>query len=187
MRIVVIVVFALAAMPAHASKSCMTMAEARQQFATSHLYWHGSGHCWDATAPQHRVARTKPREDRQARQEKREADSADAADSKEPGWRNAMSEMLPGESLFDKQTLQTPLAVIEPLRLDWLDRWVEMAQATSPDKVVDTAESAAIPSAARNVDPMITPVHLILMLFGLLMTLAFIELLFTSFLRDRRS
>ena len=47
--------FLLAFSPAHASKSCMTMAEARAQFATSHLYWHGPNHCWDATAPAHRI------------------------------------------------------------------------------------------------------------------------------------
>jgi hypothetical protein len=32
----------------------MTQAEARQQFATSHLYWHG-GHCWDAMTPSRRM------------------------------------------------------------------------------------------------------------------------------------
>ena len=52
MRTVVIVVFVLvAATPAYASKSCMTMAEARQQFSTTHLYWHGSARCWDDAAP----------------------------------------------------------------------------------------------------------------------------------------
>ena len=51
MRTAAILIFVLlAASPAHASKSCMTMAEARTQFATSHLYWHGPNHCWDATA-----------------------------------------------------------------------------------------------------------------------------------------
>jgi hypothetical protein len=40
---------------------------------------------------------------------------------------------------------------------------------------------------ARHTDPLVTPVHLVLMCFGLIMTLAFIELLFTSFLRDWRS
>jgi hypothetical protein len=185
MRIVVIVVFALAALPAHASKSCMTMAEARQQFRTSHLYWHGSGHCWDATAPQHRIARVNPREDRQGRQDTRQDGSE--VDQREPGWRNAMSEMLPGDGLFEASAFQTRLAVIEPLRLDWLDRWVDIAQVASPDIAGGTVESAETPSAARHIDAMVTPVHLILMSLGLVMTLAFIELLFTGLLRDWRS
>jgi hypothetical protein len=185
MRIVVIVVFTLAALPAHASKSCMTMAEARQQFKTSHLYWHGSGHCWDATAPQHRIARVKPREDPQARQDTSQDGSE--VNQPEPGWRNAMSEMLPGDGLFKPSAFQTPIAVIEPLRLDWLDRWVDIAHAASPDISGSTAVAAETPPAARHADPLVTPVQLILMFFGLTMTLAFIELLFTGFLKDWRS
>jgi hypothetical protein len=185
MRIVVIVVFALAALPAHASKSCMTMAEARAQFRTSHLYWHGSGHCWDATAPQHRIARVKPGEERQVPQDTRQDRSE--VDQREPGWRNAMSEMLPGDGLFEASAFQTPLAVIGPLRLDWLDRWVDIAQVASPDIAGPTADLPQTPSASRHADPLVTPVHLVLMCFGLIMTLAFIELLFTGFLRDWRS
>src|SRR5690349_8557468 len=101
MRTAVISVFVLlAAPPAHASKSCMTMAEARAQFATSHLYWHGPNHCWDATAPLHRVVRSvKPRE-QQAQDDNAAPDVAAQDDGavpakREPKWRNAMSEMLP--------------------------------------------------------------------------------------------
>jgi hypothetical protein len=43
-----------ALIPAQASSECPTHAEARQTFPTSHLYWHGKDHCWDASA-----ARTK--------------------------------------------------------------------------------------------------------------------------------
>ena len=34
---------------AHASKDCMTKAEARKVYRTSYLYWHGKGRCWDAS------------------------------------------------------------------------------------------------------------------------------------------
>ena len=34
---------------AHASKDCMTRAEAREAYRTSYLYWHGQGRCWDAS------------------------------------------------------------------------------------------------------------------------------------------
>src|SRR5215469_15411179 len=55
MRVAVIVVgLVVVSTPSQASRSCMTQAEARQQFATSHLYWHGR-HCWDAMTPSRRM------------------------------------------------------------------------------------------------------------------------------------
>ena len=49
MRIVAIaVVLLLSPAVAHASKDCMTKAEARNVYRTSYLYWHGKGRCWDA-------------------------------------------------------------------------------------------------------------------------------------------
>ena len=50
MRIVAIaVVLLLSPAVAHASKDCMTKAEARNVYRTSYLYWHGKGRCWDAS------------------------------------------------------------------------------------------------------------------------------------------
>ena len=50
MRIVAIAVVVLAwPALAHASKDCMTRAEARNVYRTSYLYWHGKGRCWDAS------------------------------------------------------------------------------------------------------------------------------------------
>src|ERR1700744_3337743 len=104
MRTATIFVFVLLAVsPAYASKSCMTQAEARAQFATSHLYWHGPDHCWDATTPRHRmISRAKPKQ-QQARDDDAAPDVAAQDDSeapakREPKWRNAMSEMLPVEA-----------------------------------------------------------------------------------------
>jgi hypothetical protein len=49
-RIVAIaVVVLLSPAVAHASKACMTRAEARNIYRTSYLYWHGKGRCWDAS------------------------------------------------------------------------------------------------------------------------------------------
>jgi hypothetical protein len=46
MRIVAIaVVLLLSPAVAHASKDCMTKAEARNVYRTSYLYWHGKGRC----------------------------------------------------------------------------------------------------------------------------------------------
>lgn len=56
MRIIVIVVVALLSPTvAHASRDCMTKAEARKAYHTSYLYWHGKGRCWDVTSRHKRV------------------------------------------------------------------------------------------------------------------------------------
>jgi hypothetical protein len=50
MRIVAIaLVLLLSPAVAHASKDCMTKAEARNVYRTSYLYWHGKDRCWDAS------------------------------------------------------------------------------------------------------------------------------------------
>ena len=57
MRIVAIaVVLLLSPAVAHASKDCMTKAEARNIYRTSYLYWHGKGRCWDASPRLKKVA-----------------------------------------------------------------------------------------------------------------------------------
>ena len=93
MRVAVIVVaIVMVATPSHASKSCMTMAEARQQFRTSHLYWRGAGHCWDANAPLHGIVRhIRQRAPEQAEQDNQQQKNP------APMWRNALSEMLPDD------------------------------------------------------------------------------------------
>jgi len=181
MRTVVIVVFALvAATPASASKSCMTMAEARQQFSTTHLYWHGSGHCWDATPPRHHLTRVKPDEDQKPRRD------SQPPLVEEPKWRNAMSEMLAADTPTEASSEPTSIAAIEIPRLDWLDRWVDVVQVASPSILSKDEPADISPSAGRKADPTITPVGLILMLTGLLVTLAVIELLFRTFIHDWR-
>jgi hypothetical protein len=60
MRVNVLVVVMLTiATTAEASGSCMSKTEARRHFSTSHLYWHGPDHCWDATSVRlhHQLAR----------------------------------------------------------------------------------------------------------------------------------
>ena len=48
-RTVALVVIVVAPMQAAFSAPCMTVSEARRVYSTSHLYWHGADHCWDAT------------------------------------------------------------------------------------------------------------------------------------------
>jgi hypothetical protein len=49
-RTVALVVIVVAPMQAAFSAPCMTVSEARRVYSTSHLYWHGADHCWDATS-----------------------------------------------------------------------------------------------------------------------------------------
>jgi hypothetical protein len=182
MRTEAIIVFVLvAATPAYASKTCMTMAEARQQYATTHLYWHGAGHCWDATPPRHRVVRVKPREDQQARRDNREPVA------QEPKWRNAMSEMLPVDARPEALSAPPPPPPDEASPMNWPDRWVDIAPAALPATFIRKDEPTEILSAERNGDNgnfAITPVRLILMFF--VVTLAMIALLSRNLFHDWR-
>ena len=182
MRTEAIIVFVLvAATPAHASKTCMTMAEARQQYATTHLYWHGAGHCWDATPPRHRVVRVKPREDQQAKRDNREPVP------QEPKWRNAMSEMLPADAPGIASALPS-LPAIATTGLNWLDRWVDVAQVAPPSFLGRSPQLAAAeipPTAREKADPMVTPMRLILVFLSIVVILAVIELLFRNTIHER--
>jgi hypothetical protein len=192
MRTAVIFVFVLlAAPPAHASKSCMTMAEARAQFATSHLYWHGPNHCWDATAPLHRLVRSvKPRE-QQPRDDNAAPDVAAQDDGavpakREPKWRNAMSEMLP----LDSPGIAVPsLPAIAATGMNWLDRWVDVAQVAPPSFLRRSPQLAAAEvsptTTGQKADPMVTPVRLILVFLSIVVILAVIELLFRNTIHER--
>ncbi len=192
MRTAAIFIFVLlAASPAHASKSCMTMAEARTQFATSHLWWHGPNHCWDATAPQHRIVRrVKPKEqqaDDDAAPEVAARDDGTVPAKREPKWRNAMSEMLPVETPGVASPLPS-LPAIAATGLNWLDRWVDVAQVAPPSFLRRTPELAAAevsPSAGQKADPMVTPMRLILVFLSIVVILAVIELLFRNTIHER--
>jgi hypothetical protein len=184
MRIAVIVVaIVVVSSPSHASSSCMTQAEARKQFSTSHLYWHGPGHCWDATAPRRRLAqRAKSREPKQVERAARH-ERKPPRWTQENRWREAMSEMLP-EGTARLQMPARTLAASEPSEapspgMNWLDRWVNVVPRAPP--IVDKSEPADLsPAAARSVEPMVTPTRLILAFLAVLLTLAVIEILFRT-------
>jgi len=194
MRAAVICLFVLvAASPSHASKSCMTMAEARAQFATSHLYWHGPGHCWDATAPAHRIVRrVKTKEPQQAEDERAATpdvatqDDAAVPAKREPKWRDAMSEMLPADAPGIASAVPS-LPAIATTGVNWLDRWVDVAQIAPSSLLRRNAEATAevLPSAGQKADPMVTPTRLILVFLSIVVILAVIELLFRNTIHDR--
>jgi hypothetical protein len=182
MRVALIVIaIVTVATPSHASKSCMTMAEARQQFRTSHLYWHGAGHCWDVNAPLHRIVRhIRPRNPEQAEQDNQQQKTP------APMWRNALSEMLP-----DDGAAQVSVPQISPqsswtydeteapsARVRWLDRWVDVVQVTPPILASGKVEPTyPLPAEGRRVDPLVTPTRILMAFLALAMMLAIIELL----------
>jgi hypothetical protein len=193
MRTAAIFLFVLlAASPAQASKSCMTMAEARAQFATSHLYWHGPDHCWDTTTPQHRIVRrVKPKEPQQAETTSPSPDIAAQDDTapaqREPKWRNAMSEMLPADAQSPASAMPS-LPAIAATGMDWLDRWVDVAQVAPPSFLRRTPELAGAevsPSSGQKADPMVTPMRLILVFLSIVVIVAVIELLFRNTIHER--
>ena len=153
MRVAVIVVgLVVVSTPSQASRSCMTQAEARQQFATSHLYWHGS-HCWDAMTPSRRVVH-RVRENVQLEAQH---------DAPEPKWREAMSEMLTAN--------EAPSPSV-----NWENRWVEIAQVPMGGDKVPQEETSA--NAAHRIELMFTPMSgLLAFLASLGLTLVLIETL----------
>src|SRR6516165_6018771 len=155
MRVAVIVVgLVVVSTPSQASKSCMTQAEARQQFATSHLYWHGR-HCWDAMTSSRRVVH------RVGENVQREAQRDPAAEpnNPEPKWREAMSEML------------TVNEAPSP-SMNWENRWVEIAQAPPTLAGDKAAQEDASANAGHRIEPMFTPMRVLLAFLDLVLTLA---------------
>jgi hypothetical protein len=186
MRTAVIVILVMvAASPSHASKSCMTQVEARAQFATSHLYWHGPNHCWDATAPQRRmISRARPKAE--PRDEQQAEDDSAVPAKREPKWRNAMSEMLPADTPVLASSASS-LAGIATSGMNWLDRWVDVTQVAPPSFFRRNTDAAAAnvstPAAAQKSDPL--AMRLILVFLSIVVILAVIELLFRNTIHER--
>ena len=131
----------------------MTQAEARQQFATSHLYWHGS-HCWDAMTPSRRGVVPRVRENVQREAER----DAPEPNNPEPKWRETMPEMLTAN--------EAPSPSV-----NWENRWVEIAQAP-PTLAGDRApKEDASANATHRIEPMFTPMHVLLAFLAIVLAL----------------
>jgi hypothetical protein len=194
------VIVVLVAVPSQASKSCMTQGEARAQLPTAHLYWHGPGHCWDATAPRHGlVHRIKQQEHREAQVEEPKESGAKwrEAQVEEPKesaakWRDSMSEMLADEAAAAAPVLRTAPQADGASEApspgpNWLDRWVDITQvvpsallALGPDPVEIT------PATGLKVELLVTPTRVVFAFLALVLTIAVIELIFRSTIRDGR-
>jgi hypothetical protein len=188
MRVAVIVIgIVMVSTPSYASKSCMSLAEARQQLGQVHLYWHGSGHCWDANANRHGFISHARHTD--VRQVQRDDSEPNAADSKteELKWRDAMSEMLPADApVFRSAAAAVPVeeqGETPVPGLNWLDRWVDVVQVFPR---LDPAAPSASPTPPAKFEPLVTPVRVLLAFLAIIVTLAVIEILFRSTIHEYR-
>jgi len=149
-RALFVVLVLMVSTPSEASKSCMTKTEARQHFGSVHIYWHGKGHCWDATPIRrhhqtHRVQKI--------RQVQRKID--------QPKWYESMSQMLPDE---------------EPVKTAWVDRWVAIEPPELP--IVDIVQAAPPAIIEPRPERILTPRGVVMAFIAIALTLAIVELLF---------
>ena len=149
MRVAVIVVFvSLLTMRSEASTSCISKTEARQQFGTVYLYWHGPEHCWDATPTRlhgvrHRVRHPEPT----------------------PHF------VVPIPSP-DLRRSANAMATDEPeteLIIPWVERWTDITQRTPPASIVVTD---------RKSEPTVTSRDAVMVIIAIILTLAVVEFLF---------
>jgi hypothetical protein len=161
MRVAVFVVFVacvpVLATPSEASRSCMTKTEARQHFGSVHLYWHGAGHCWDATSTRrhHRVHKVQRK-------------------NNPPKWRESMSKMLPDEKMLrDEKTLPDE----EPVQKTWGDRWVDIESPPIVSRWVNIAQVTPPSVIEPKSEPMVTLRGVMMVIIAITLTLAIVEFL----------
>jgi hypothetical protein len=161
MRVALIVVSMLmAATPSEASKSCMSRTEARQHFGTVYIYWHGKGHCWDATPP---------RRYHQIRKVQRQLQSKAQRQVDQPKWRDSMSKMPPNEEPAQKPWINRWVD-IEPAQLPMVERRADIAQRADIDQPVDINQPVPLP--IRKPEPMVTPRGVVMVIIIIVLTLA---------------
>ena len=104
-----------------------------------------------------------------------------------------MSKMLPDDGLRAPASARASASSepfeLPPFRMNWRDRWVEVAQRAPPilDKSDEKPELADFSRpAGRDVDPIVTPTRVILTFLAVLLTLAVIEILFRVSNREWR-
>ena len=153
----------VAATPSAASPSCMSRAEARQHFGSLHLYWHGQGRCWDATAAR-RLARFHSDQARRRIDEVRRKTDP-------PKWHDSMSKMVSG----DEAAQPAPGS-------PWADRWVNI-ESSNPARQTELASAGTPSIAERKAERMVSP-HLMLMA---LITVAIVTMLATIEFLFRRT
>jgi len=159
MRVALVVVFvSVLTTPSEASQSCMSKTEARQSFHSSHIYWHGVDHCWDATPIRRRGGQHRARHH-------------------EPDPTPPAVMLMPSPDL---RRSANATAVDEPetgliTATPWVERWTDITQVASPQFVV------AIPKP----EPMTTPRGVVMVIITIILTIAIVEVLFHGMINER--
>ncbi|SHG81476.1 hypothetical protein [Bradyrhizobium erythrophlei] len=160
MRVAVLVVFvSVLTTPSKASQSCMSKTEARHSFHSSHIYWHGVDHCWDATpirrqGGQHRAHHHEP-----------EAAPPAVMPMPSPDLRRSANAMAVDEPATDLITA-TP----------WVERWNDITQVVPPKPIV---------VIERKPGPMVTPRSVVMVIVTIMLTLVIVEILFGGMINER--
>jgi hypothetical protein len=170
----IIAVVLVSAVPSEASKSCMTIAEARQHFGSVHIYWHGPNRCWDAT-PSRRYANRKVQRKIPTREVVRKID--------QPKWRDSISELLadgdPVPSIgipADARRYGNDAAVTATR---WIDRWTDIEPSLLAARWVDIAPVERPPIVGPKAQRSVRPHGLVLVFIAfVLLALGTIEVLF---------
>jgi len=154
-------VMLVATTPSEASQSCMSKTEARRQFGSVRIYWHGQDQCWGA----------KPtRRDHQIHKVQRTIDR--------PKWHDSMPGMLPDDEPM-KTTVQMP----------WVDRWagIEPSQLPLGARSVDTVQIVPPPVIEREPEPIVSARATVLVFIAIVQAfmLATIEVLFRGTIYER--
>jgi hypothetical protein len=199
MRVAVMVVTLLVyTSPSPASESCMSMAEARRQYPSVHIYWHGPGHCWDGTAAQrHRIHRVQRGGPIREVQQKTDQPNIDQPATNQPTttdqskWRDAMSAMFPDDGIAQL------LAASRDARRDgnddaaagapWKDRWVDIEQSPVFARWVDIPRVAAPPIVESKTVLSITPGGVMLVCIVFWLALGTMMVLFGGTIHQWRS
>jgi hypothetical protein len=147
----------------------MSKSEARQHFGSLHIYWHGPNHCWDAT----------PGRNRQVRNNQSNADRQVQRGGRHSDWRQAMSEMLPGDGPVEVPGAQIA-ASAAAVGASWLDRWIDIVPVV-PQLRAESGPSATSPALASEPESSGMP-HIVVVLafFAFLLIFATIEILFRN-------
>jgi hypothetical protein len=192
MRIAVIivamsVVTALSATPSEASQACMSKAEARQQFASVHLFWHGRGHCWDATpAQRHRIGSIKRKTPMREAQPRVVQPGIE-----QPGWRDSRSEMLadddPAQLPQPPQGTRSDGNETAAAGPPWALRWVDVEPIPLGARAVEIAPVAPPTfSEDHGAEPPITLRGVVLMCIAFVLVIGTFKMMVAALIHERR-
>ena len=180
MRVAVIVVtMMVVATPSIASQSCMSQTEARKHFASSHLYWHGPNHCWDATAPRHHQIQARKNLIREARRKNDRLKWQDSQDSISDTLADAGPVRPPRAPASWEVDRQDDGAAVTGT--PWEDRWVELRPAQSPlvARAVRVVQVSPAPVIEDKSVPTVSPQNVVVLAFlAFILTLGSIGILY---------